>query len=186
MKRPILCGLILGLLASVACARDNIEITATKKTLDARKGNEQDLWRGTSRSVEKQICYSIELKNWSPATPTDVKVEWLILVEGAGGRLFPGTFGSKSISLALGQPVVVETEAFKLEGREWTGSLNPGTVEDDIAGYGIRVLSTDGTVLAEKYDPLSAKANVGWNLLDESSGEKARKLPPRLRPLKAP
>lgn len=186
MKRHLLPCLFLGLLAPAACARDNIEITATRKTLDTRKGNEQDLWRGTSQAVEKQVYYEIELKSWSPAVPSDVTVEWLVLVEGAGGRLFPGTFGSKSVSLALGQSATVETEPVKLEGREWTGGLNPGTVEDSIAGYGIRVLSTDGAVLVEKYEPSSVKPDVDWNLAAGDQGERVRKLPPRLRPLKAP
>ncbi|MBP7829046.1 MAG: hypothetical protein KA248_03930 [Kiritimatiellae bacterium] len=186
MKRYILFGLILGLLVSVAGARDHIEITATKKTLDTLKGNEQDLWRGTSRSVNKQVAYEIELKSWSAATPTDLNVEWLILVEGGGGRVFPGTWGRRSVSLPLGQSVKLETEPVELEAREWTDGTNPGVVKDDIAGYGIRVLATDGTVITEKYEPPSIQSRVDWNLLDEARGDKIRKLPPRLRPLRAP
>jgi hypothetical protein len=166
--------------------RDDIVITATKKTLDEFKGSEQDLWRGTSQAVEKQVLYAIEVQSRSPAVPSDLTVEWLILVEGAGGRVFPGTFGRKSITVAVGQSTTIETEPVKLEGREWRNGVNPGTVKDDIAGYGIRVLATDGALLAEKYEPSSAKSRVDWNLLGESQGEKIRRLPPRLRPLRAP
>lgn len=181
-------GVVSALLVATAAVqgRENIEITATKKTRDTSKGGEQDLWRGTSRAVEKLVYYEIGLKSWSAGAPSDVNVEWLILVEGAGGRVFPGTFGSRSLALSAGQAATLETDDVKLEGREWTDGLNPGTVKDEIAGYGIRVRAADGAVLAEKYEPPSVKSRVDWNLLDESRGEKIRKLPPRLRPLQAP
>lgn len=179
--------LILSLLAvSAALGREDIAITATKKTLDERKGGEQDLWRGTSRSLEKTIYYDIEITVWSPAVPLDVKVEWLILIEGAGGRLFPGTFGEKSIGLALGQPLTMPTEPVKLEGREWTGGPNPGTVQDRVAGYAVRVLSTDGKVLAEKYEPVSVKGDADWSLLDEGRTGTRTGPPARRSPLRRP
>jgi len=179
-------SIVFALLMATAIVhgRDDIVITATKKTMDEFKGGEQALWRGTSRSVEKQVFYEIEIKSWSVAVPSDLTVEWLILVEGAGGRVFPGTLGRKSIGLTAGHSATIETEPVKLLGREWRDGPNPGTVEDDIAGYGIRVLATDGAVLAEKYEPLSVKSRVDWNLLDASKSEDIRKLPPRLRPLR--
>lgn len=186
MRTSVSIVFALMIATTAVYGRDDIVITATKKTMDEFKGGEQDLWRGTSRSVEKQVFYEIEVKSRSPAVPSDLTVEWLILIEGAGGRVFPGTLGRRSITLALGQATTLETDPVKLEGREWRGGLNPGTVEDSIAGYGIRVLATDGSIVAEKYDPPSVKSRVDWNLLAESQSEKIRKAPPRLRPLRAP
>ncbi|MBU1693290.1 MAG: hypothetical protein KKC51_04935 [Verrucomicrobia bacterium] len=181
-------SIVFALLMATAAVhgRDDIVITATKKSLDEFKGSEQDLWRGTSRSVEKQVLYEVEVKSRSPAVPSDLTVEWLILVEGAGGRVFPGTLGRQSITVATGQSATLQTEPVKLVGREWRGGPRPGTVEDDIAGYGIRVLATDGTLLAEKYEPPSVKSRVDWKLLDASQSDKILKQPPRLRPLRAP
>ena len=49
--------------------------------------------------------------------------------------------------------------------REFRGGPNPGTIEDKIAGYGIRVMAPDGALVAEKYDPASMKDRIDWKLL---------------------
>lgn len=157
--------LALAMVAGGARAADLVTITATKKTVDQIKGTEQDLPRGKSRATEKYILYRFDLQGASTKPLSDISVEWMILVEGAGGNVFPGTMGQKAVDLPFGQKVTLETATVKLLGREWHGGPVPGTVEDTIAGYGVRVIAPDGTVLAEKYDPASAKMRVDWKLL---------------------
>lgn len=163
-KQAVLLGL-LSCLASTAGALDMIAISATKKTVDQVKGSEQDLPRGKSRATERLVMYRIDVRRMSPQVPENVVVEWMILVEAAAGRVLPGTMGSKTVQLPLGQSVSVDTDTVRLLGREWRGGPVPGTVQDEIAGYGIRVLGPVGNVLAEKYDPSSAKNRVDWKLL---------------------
>ena len=148
-----------------AQAAENITIKATAKTVSQSKGAEQDLPRGKSRSFEKNMIYKFDLQRLSTQGPTEFAVEWMVLIEKAEGRTQPATMGQKSLAIPFGQSASFETESFMLLGREWRGGPNPGTVEDTIAGYGIRVMAEDGTVVAEKYDPASTKSRIDWKLL---------------------
>ena len=164
MKQHILTLLIA---AGCACAHaaENITIKATQKKVDQTKGAEQDLPRGKSRSVEKRVIYKFEFQRLSTQGPGEFSVEWMVLIEKAEGRTQPATMGQKAVEISFGQSASIETEPFLLLGREWRGGPNPGTVEDTIAGYGVRVLAQDGEIVAEKYDPASAKSRIDWKLL---------------------
>lgn len=156
---------------SCTCAQaaENIIIKATAKTVDQTKGTEQDLPRGKSRSVEKRMIYKFDLQRLSTQGPNEFSVEWMVLIEKAEGRTQPATMGQKNLTVPFGQTASFETESFILLGREWRGGPNPGTVEDTIAGYGIRVMAADGAVVAEKYDPVSTKSRIDWKLLQASA-----------------
>ncbi len=161
--------LVLALLPG-ARAADPIVITATKKTVSSTKGSEQSLPRGQSRATEKLIVYRFELQPVLALGLPEVEVEWMVIIEMAGGMFAPATMGQKGVAIPLGRPVTIETEPVKLIGREWRGGPLPGTVEDKIAGYGVRVLAPDGAVLAEKYDPSSVKYRVDWKQLQAPKG----------------
>jgi hypothetical protein len=148
-----------------AQAAENIVIKATAKTVNQTKGAEQDLPRGKSRSVEKNMIYKFDLQRLSTQGPAEFSVEWMVLIEKAEGRTQPATMGQKSLAIPFGQTASFETESFMLLGRERRSGPNPGTVEDTIAGYGIRVMAPDGTIVAEKYDPASTKSRIDWKLL---------------------
>ena len=148
-----------------AHAGDNIAIKATTKTVSQSKGAEQDLPRGKSRAFEKQLIYKFDLQSLLTQGPTQFSVEWMVLIEKAEGRTQPATMGQKSLAIPFGQSASFETEPFMLLGREFRGGPNPGTIEDSIAGYGVRVMAPDGTVVAEKYEPASAKSRIDWKLL---------------------
>ncbi|MBN1270564.1 MAG: hypothetical protein JXB04_13320 [Kiritimatiellae bacterium] len=160
----VLGGVLL--VATVSAAFEPIEISATKKTVDARKSAGQALWRGTSRATEKEILYRFDFKRRSAEIPEYVTAQWMVLVEGALGHVVaPRTSGESRIGLPLNQLVNLETEAFSLRGREWTSGPNPGTVEEQLIGYGVRLLNEQGAVLAEKYGPPSLKDSVDWEKL---------------------
>jgi hypothetical protein len=166
------------LTCAYAQAAENIAIKATAKTVTQTKGSEQDLPRGKSRAFEKHMLYKFDLQSLSTQGATEFSVEWIVLIEKAEGRTLPATMGQKSLAIPFGQTVSFETESFILLGREWRGGPNPGTVEDTIAGYGIRVLAPDGTVVAEKYDPAASKSRIDWKLLQ---APKPAKVPPPRR-----
>ena len=153
-----------GLAAMHVEAADQITITATKKTAQQSKGSQQELPRGTTQAVEKEIVYVVELRSMIPHPATDLTTEWVLLVEMAGGRVAPGNSGSKPVSLNFGQALSFETGPVTLLSREWNTARGGGTVKDNIAGYGIRVVDSAGAVLAEKYEPLSAKSQIDWTL----------------------
>jgi len=163
--RRLIASVYMAISCVYAQAAENIIIKATAKTVDQSKGAEQDLPRGKSRSVEKHMMYKFDLQRLSTQGPTEFSVEWMVLIEKAEGRTQPATMGRKSLAIPFGQSASFETESFMLLGREWRGGPNPGTVEDTIAGYGIRVMGSDGTVLSEKYDPASTKSRIDWKLL---------------------
>jgi hypothetical protein len=163
--RHIIITTCIAISCAYAQAAETIVIKATAKTVDQVKGAEQDLPRGKSRSVEKHMLYKFDLQSLSTKGSTEFSVEWMVLIERSEGPTQPATMGQKSVSIPFGQSASFETEAFLLLGREWRGGPNPGTVEDTIAGYGIRVLAQDGTIVAEKYDPASAKSRIDWKLL---------------------
>jgi hypothetical protein len=176
------------MICAYAQAAENIIIKATAKTVDQTKGTEQDLPRGKSRSVEKHILYKFDLQSLSTQGPTEFSVEWMVLVEKAEGRTQPATMGQKSLAIPFGQTASFETESFMLLGREFRSGPNPGTIEDTIAGYGIRVMAPDGTVVAEKYDPASTKSRIDWKLLQAPAVNplqflrQRQQLPGKMRP----
>jgi hypothetical protein len=155
----------IGISCAYAQAAENIIIKATAKTVSQSKGAEQDLPRGKSRSFEKHMMYKFDLQRLSTQGPTEFSVEWMVLIEKSEGRTQPATMGQKSLAIPFGQTATIETESFLLLGREFRSGPNPGTVEDSIAGYGIRVMAEDGTIVAEEYDPASTKSRIDWKLL---------------------
>ena len=164
MKKTLIT-VCMAMICVYAEAGDNIAIKATAKTVSQSKGAEQDLPRGKSRAFEKHMIYKFDLQSLLTVGPTQFSVEWMVLIEKAEGRTQPATMGQKSLAIPFGQSASFETESFMLLGREWRGGPNPGTVEDSIAGYGVRVMAEDGTVFAEKYDPSAMKSRIDWKLL---------------------
>lgn len=150
---------------ALAHAGEGIAVKATAKTVSQSKGAEQDLPRGKSRAFEKHMIYKFDLQNLSTQGPAEFAVEWMVLIEKSEGRTQPATMGQKSLTIPFGQSASLETEKFMLLGREFRGGPNPGTIEDKISGYGIRVMAPDGALVAEKYEPASTKDRVDWKLL---------------------
>lgn len=149
------------LIVSPAMA-DNIEIKATKKKVDSHRGSQQQLPRGSTRYSEDHVLYEFSVKARSVKVPSMVKVQWMLLVEGADGRVSPGTRGEKEVDLKLNKAVKIESDTVTLRQREWTHRGGAGEIEDELYGYGIRVLSLDGETLTEKYSSSKAESYVTW------------------------
>ena len=164
MKYAIIT-ICMAMVCTCAQAGESIAIKATAKTVSQSKGTEQDLPRGKSRAFEKHMIYKFDLQRMSTQGADEFAVEWMVMIEKSEGRTQPATMGQKSLTISFGQSASLETEKFMLLGREFRGGPNPGTIEDKIAGYGIRVMAPDGALVAEKYEPASMKDRIDWKLL---------------------
>lgn len=165
--RSILPAAMLLLLAFTAAARtETISIAATKRTVGQTSGNEQAMPRGTSRSIEERVVYRFVLQRASAQDFGALTVEWIVCVERMEGRVTPVATGRRIVEIPPAESVTIETDPILLLGREWIDGPNPGTVEDVLAGYGIRVLDPAGAVVAEKYEPATMKTTVDWTLMD--------------------
>lgn len=169
------CILVSLLFVFPAQAMDDVQISTRKITVDEHKGTEQDLPRGKSRSVERLIVYRMEFKRMNPGAPSDPTVQWMVLIEDATGVPRIAARGEQVIDLPFARPVTLETDQVRLLGREWRGGPAPGTIEDTILGYGIRLLAPDGVVIAEKYDPPSVESRIDWKKVNKEEMGPVRK-----------
>lgn len=181
MRNLTIYLLILACAAVSVHAMDAIQISATKKTADSRSSAPQDLPRGRSVATEKDVYYVFEIRSLSTDVPNDLRVEWQILVEKVGGSLQPRTQGNQDININFGQTVKLETEEVKLRSRQWT-SGRTGSVQESIAGYAVRVLTTAGEVLAEKYRPSTIADEITW----DTPARPRQMRTPRQRPSRSP
>jgi hypothetical protein len=165
---------------------DDYRIQATKKTADTRKSATQDLPRGRSHAVTEDVYYAFTLRRMNPNLPERAVVEWVVLKEAVDGRLLLGTRGRKEIDMPFGKEIELKTDTVTLRGRTWT-SGRAGTVEEEVHGYGLRVLNDEGDILAEKYEPDSLEERVEWKTASDEREEDGdrddrRQRPPRRRP----
>jgi len=156
----LLCCCLVGI--TTTRAADLVRIKAVKKTADTRTSAAQRLPTGQSQAKIKDQYYEISLQALSTDVPNDVFAEWIVLVEKWGGGLTVRSSGREAVDLVFGRPVGLETTSFRLRSREWTSGPRPGTLAESIAGFGIRVVTTAGDVIAEKYSPSSAEKDIRW------------------------
>lgn len=158
-------------------------ISALKKTVAKDQSEAQGLPHGSTRLEEKKIVYQFEIQNQSTEfSQQDLKVRWVVMLERADGRSVQTAPGEKTTVLPFGRPVVVETEAISLTERTFQG-VGGRTAETGqvIEGYGLQILTQDGQLLMEKYEPDALKNDIQWKALAAPS------LPvPGVRPIKRP
>jgi hypothetical protein len=178
MTRHVLVVSLVVLMATLAGA-DQVRVTARKVTLHERDGKAQDRRRGTVTFTAKDVGYQFGLTRLVPTVTENVSADWIVLVEGAAGRLHMGTRGQQDVQLPLGKEVEIETGPIHLEERTRNGGPNAGSVESSIFGYALRVVDSSGAVLLEKYDPPSVKDEIDWKRQEQESA------PPQDRPRRA-
>jgi len=158
MKKILTMIILIAPLAAMAI--EDYEIKFTKKTASKRESEKQQLARISTRAVSESIYYLIEIRRKTSTSPATVEVEYGAMVEGTGGRLFMRGYGSKEIYIDFGKTIEVESDSVELSGREFNGFFNAGTVEEDIEGFGVRIKSDDGKILAEKYSSKSIEKEL--------------------------
>ena len=138
----VAAGILLMQSAPGAAPSGRFRITALKKTVARDQSETQGLPRGSTQLEEKKIIYRFEIQNQSTEfSQQELKVRWIVMVEGADGRSFPATPGEKTAVFPLGRAVTVETDAISLAERTWRG-LAGRTAETGqvIEGYGLHVV----------------------------------------------
>lgn len=163
MKLHHLLTLALALTAlQPAFALDKVRISATKKTLDKRASDSQKLPHGSTSLTEKQVIYSFSLQRMAPDVPETPTVSWIVMKERMDGRLVEAARGEAVVSLPLGRAVTTESSPVQLDEREWVGRKHAGSASSELAGYGLRVLNSNGEVVAERYEPADMQRAISW------------------------
>ncbi len=178
MKTKMLFALAaVGLLsAAPAHALDKVRITDSTKTVEKRQSNDQKLPKGTTSLTTKELVQTFTLQRMAPDVPEQVTVKWVVLRESRDGRLEEATRGESVQRLPLGQAATVSTAPFSIMERSWVGRHHAGSVSEEIAGYGLRLLNDAGTVLAEKYKPTSIEKQIDWDKRVPEAGSKEEQL----------
>lgn len=160
----ITAGILLMQPAAGAAPSGQFKISALKKTVAKDQSATQELPRGTTRLEEKKIVYQFEIQNQSTEySQQDLKVRWIFMLERADGRSFQTALGEKSTVLPFGRPVKLETEAIPLSERTWQGAGGrTAELGQVIQGYGLQILTQEGQLLMEKYEPDSLKSEIQW------------------------
>ena len=176
-------ALALTISALAAGPAGQFKISAQKKTIDKDKSASQELPRGSTRLEQKKIVYQFEIRNQSTAyADHELKVRWVVLLEGALGRTRMVAPGEKMVVLPFGRPVVVETDEILQSERTWEGPAGrSGEVGETIRGYGLQILAPDGDVLLDTCEPASVSEDVDWAALDkkQEAGQEKPPLPAR-------
>jgi hypothetical protein len=163
----ILGAAVISVLAQAGMAASpagQFKISALKKTVAKDQSATQELPRGTTRMEEKKIVYQFEVQNQSTEySQQDLKVRWVVMMEGAEGRSYQDAPGDKTTVLPFGRAVTLETAPITVAERTWRGMAGrTAEMSQVIEGYGLQILTLDGQVVAEKYEPESLKSEIQW------------------------
>ena len=157
--------LILAQAALTAPPAGQFKVSALKKTVAKDKSETQQLPRGTTRMEEKKIVYQFEIQNQSTAySQEELKVRWIVMLEGSEGRSYQDAAGEKATVLPFGRAVTLETAPITLAERTWQGARGrTAGVGQVIQGYGLQIRTADGQVLMEEYEPDALKSEIQWD-----------------------
>ena len=156
---------ILAQAVLAATPAGQFKVSALKKTVAKDKSESQQLPRGTTRMEEKKVIYQFEIQNQSTAySQEELKVRWIVMLEGSEGRAYQDAAGEKATVLPFGRPVTLETAPITLAERTWQGAQGrTAELGQVIKGYGLQILAPDGQMLTEKYEPESLKGEIQWD-----------------------
>jgi len=149
-------------LACGATAGDSVRISATKKTARKQTGDTVKIPYGQGHATDKSIYYEFTLKAVTPNVASPLTVEWAVLLERPDGKIDKAASGSKEVALKFGQTVTVESDPVSLRSIEWTHGGGKGKVADDVYGYVVLLKDPQGIIVAEEFQPASAKKDLAW------------------------
>ena len=176
MKSIVLAALLLAPAAAFAAG---VQITAKEKTLETNKGDKIDLPRGDARRRDKSVQVVMSVRNMQPANKGKFTVQWSILRKGGLGNVEEVQQKSSVVELPVGRDVVIESDPVTITDIRWDSSRNRnhGSLEQDIQGYGVRVLNEAGEVVGEMYKPANVQATIKWvdPAADEAPAEKEKR-----------
>ena len=170
MKAVLLAALLLAPAAAFAAG---VQITAREKTIETSKGDKVDLPRGDVRRRDKSVQVVMNVRNMQPANKGRFTVQWSILRKGIRGQIEEVQQKSSVVELPVGRDVVLESDPVTISDIRWDSSRNRknGSLEQDIEGYGIRVINEAGEIVGEMYKPPNAQASIKWVEPDAAAPE---------------
>jgi hypothetical protein len=140
---------------------EKVRITATKKTAASHKGPQQSLPNASGRVEEDEVLYRFELQRAALDVPEDLRIQYMLVVQGAGGQLRPGVVKEEEVVLAGPRPVTVESDPVTLRKIEWNRSgLGTGELKETLHGWAVRVMDGKGAILAEKFQPKDLESQI--------------------------
>ncbi len=148
-------------------APEKVKVTATKKTASSRKGPQQSLPNVSGRVEEDEVFYRFDIQRVALDTPEDLRIQYMVVVQGAGGQLRAGTAKEEELVLSGPAPVPVESEMVTLRKVAWNRSgVGSGELKEKLYGWAVRVMDGKGAILAEKFQPKDLEGQID-RLLDE-------------------
>jgi hypothetical protein len=173
----ILAAFIAAFLPLTLLAVEEYEIKVSKKTDSKRESEIQQIARLSTRATSKQVYYQFNIRRKTATSPERVIVEYGVLVEGVGGQLQMREYDSEEVALAFAQTKTIETGNVTLRGREFDGLRHIGSAEEELKGYGVRIKSFEGSILAEKYYPISSKNYISAEMDKRAVEERGKDRP---------
>ncbi len=186
MKTIVLAALLLAPAAAFAAG---VQITAKEKTLEVETGEKFDIRRGDARRRDKNVQVLMSIRNMQPANKGKFTVQWSILRKSMHGKVEEVQQKSSVVELPVGREVVVESDPVMITDIRWDSdrNRNSGSREQDIEGYGVRVLNDAGEVVGEMYKPAGAQGTIEWRdpgdkaAREEKGRQERDKLPKKFR-----
>ena len=164
MKRILAVGLGMAVAVTAMAAPatpEKVKVTATKKTAASRKGPQQSLPNVSGRVEEDEVFYRFELQRVALDVPEDLRIQYMVVVQGAGGQLRAGAAKEEEVVLEGLRPVAVESETVALKKVEWNRSgFGTGELKEKLHGWAVRVTDGKGTILAEKFQPKDLESQM--------------------------
>lgn len=164
MKRILAVGWVVGMAAAVlaaATAPEKVRVTATKKTAASRKGPQQSLPNVSGRVEEDEVFYRFELQRVALDVPEDLRIQYMVVVQGAGGQIRAGAAKEEEVVLEGLRPVAVESDTVTLKKIEWNrAGFGTGELKEKLHGWAVRVTDGKGTILAEKFQPKDLESQM--------------------------
>lgn len=157
MKTILTVGLAVAVTVGALAAPpapEKVKVTATKKTTASRKGPQQSLPNVSGRVEEDEVFYRFELQRVALDVPQDLRIQYMIVIQGGGGQLRAGAAKEEEVVLEGLRPVAVESETVTLKKVEWNrAGLGTGEIKEKLYGWAVRVTDGKGAILAEKFQP---------------------------------
>lgn len=164
--------------ARPASQPEKLRVSATRKTVASRQGPTQQLPHASGRVDENEVVYRFEIQRVTLDVPDDLRVRYLVVIQGALGNLRAGAMKEEELVLSGSRPVTFETEPVTLRRVEWNrGGPGSGELRETAYGWAIRITDPEGRILLEKCQPKDIEPQ-----LERLMNEAGRAAPPPMRP----
>lgn len=161
-------------------ALERVRISATKKTEAARHGGQVNLPNASRRVDEDDVFYRFEIQRVALDVPADLRIQYMVVVEGMAGRLRVGATKEEELVLHGMTPVPVDSDPVTLRSIEWNRGRRGGSGEnkEKLYGWSVRLTDAKGVVVAEKFQPkdLETQAETLMKQWKEDDGKSPRPL----------